>query len=204
MKRFLAFIIGLLVGLPLYAFQVYTPLGTMDANFALTESWKATYSVAVPDVAPAATATDIVVLRASATKTVRVTSVWVSGDATGNATVDIYIYKRTAANTGGTSSAQTPAKYQTSDPAVTATVVMYTANPSALGAGVLVRAGHIALAATSNPTVPVNPLEFSFGDRPAKTIVLAAGSNEALAINFGGNAVPSGTQLYINIEWTEE
>lgn len=204
MRRIIFTILALLATLPALAYQVMTPKGVMDAGYSNSEGLKASYSAVAPDIAPAATATDIVVLKASATKTIRVTLITVSGDATLDNTIDLYVYKRTTANTGGTTAAITPVAHDSNDAATTATVVKYTANAATLGTGNLIRAGHYALPASAGPKVPVVALAWEFGTRNAKTFVLKAGSNESIAVSMAGGAVPTGTQLYVNIEWTEE
>jgi hypothetical protein len=47
------------------------------------------------------------------------------------------------------------------------------------------------------------PLLFDFCDRAAKGIRLNS-ATEVIAINFNGAAVPTGTNLHMTIEWTEE
>lgn len=203
MKRILATLLAL-VAFSASAYQLTTPAGLVEVGYSNIEGIKPTYSAVAADVAPVATATDVVVISASATKTIRITNIKVTGDATGNNTIDVYVYKRTAANTGGTTSPITIAKHDSVDPAPTATVVKYTANATGLGTGTLIRAAHMPLPATSNPTVTSSGAEWVMGDRAAKTLVLRAATAESIAVGLGGNAVPAGTQLYVQIEWTEE
>ncbi len=203
-KKLFTALAALLLATSALAYQILTPQGLMDVNFSNSEGQKPTYSAVIADFTPAATATDMVQIRASATKTVRITNICVSGDATGNSTEDIYLVKRTAANTGGTSAAVTITKYDSNDATPTASVVSYSVNPTGLGAGSLIAANHIAFPALTNPTVPVGNCAFTFGTRPARTAVLRAGTNEAISINWNGNAVPAGASLYMTIEWTEE
>lgn len=162
-----------------------------------------TFKYVAQDITPVATATDVLVLSGSATKVIRVTKVSVVGTATAASIYDNYIIKRTAANTGGTSTSVTPAQSDSADAAATATLKLYTANPSALGAGIAVEGAKTYLSAGATPGAAALPHVYTFGTRNDKAIVLR-GTGESLAFNFGGQAVPSGASLYLSIEWTED
>ena len=164
---------------------------------------RATFHYVAQDVTPVATATDVLVLSGSASKVIRVTKVSLVGTATAASIYDHYVIKRTAANTGGTSTSVTAAKSDSSDDAQTATLKLYTANPSGLGTGISVEANKTYLSASATPGAAALPIVYTFGTRNDKAIVLR-GTSESLAINFNGQAVPSGASLYLNIEWTED
>ena len=164
---------------------------------------RATFHYVAQDITPVATATDVLVLSGSASKVIRVTRVALVGSATSASIYDHYVIKRTAANTGGTSTSVTAAQSDSSDAAQTATLKLYTANPSALGTGIAVDANKTYLAAGSTPNATTLPREYTYGTRNDKAIVLR-GTSESLAINFGGQAVPAGASLYLTIEWTED
>lgn len=168
-----------------------------------TNGTRATFRYVAQDITPVATATDVLVLSGSATKVIRVTKVSVVGTATAASIYDNYIIKRTAANTGGTSTSVTPAQSDSADAAATATLRLYTANPSALGTGIAVEGAKTYLSAGATPGAAALPHVYTFGTRNDKAIVLR-GTGESLAFNFGGQAVPSGANLYLSIEWTED
>lgn len=168
----------------------------------LSEGTKATYSVLVPDFGLAAGATDFLTIVGSATKTIRITCVSIEGDATAAAMADVYLYKRTAANTGGTATQPAIVKHDSSDQNPTAVVNLYSVNPTALGAGVLVRGGRLGLPAHAAAAYAFDRV-WDFAGRNSKSLVLR-GVGQSLAFNFGGAAVPAGTSLYVKIEWTEE
>ena len=168
-----------------------------------TNGTRATFHYVAQDITPVATATDVVVLSGSASKVIRVTKISIVGTATAASIYDHYVIKRTAANTGGTSTSKTAAQSDSTDAAQTATLLLYTANPSALGTGISVEANKTYLAAGATPGAAALPIVYTFGTRNDKAIVLR-GTAESIAINFGGQAVPSGASLYINIEWTED
>lgn len=168
-----------------------------------TNGTRATFHYVAQDVTPVATATDVVVLSGSASKVIRVTKVSIVGTATAASIYDHYVIKRTTANSGGTSTTKTAAQSDSSDSAQTATLSLYTANPSSLGTGVSVEANKTYLAAGATPGAAALPYVYTFGTRNDKAIVLR-GTAESLAINFGGQTVPAGANLYLSIEWTED
>lgn len=164
---------------------------------------RATFKYVAQDITPVATATDVLVLSGSASKVIRVTKVSLVGTATAASIYDHYVIKRTAANTGGTSTNVTAAQCDSNDAAQTAVLKLYTANPSALGTGIAVEANKTYLSASATPGAAALPIVYTFGTRNDKAIVLR-GTSESLAINFNGQAVPAGASLYLNIEWTED
>ena len=168
-----------------------------------TNGTRATFRYVAQDITPVATATDVLVLTGSATKVIRVTKVEVVGTATVASIYDHYIVKRTTANTGGTSTNVTAAKSDSADDAQTAALALYTANPSAVGTGIAVEAHKTYLSASATPGAAALPSSYEFGVRNDKAIVLR-GTSESLAINFNGQAVPTGASLYLSFEWTED
>lgn len=216
-KKVFVLLLGLFLTSPLFAYQIYSASGVSDtavlttasgvpiaSPFAVSpESTKATYHAVIADITPVATATDLLVISGSATKTIRVVKVQASANATGAGTLDFYVFKRTAANTGGTTAAVTPAQHDSADPAPTATVVRYTANATGLGAGTLVTADHYVMPPLLTPGFHSVPWMEVFGNKNDKGIVLR-GTAQSLAFSLNGQTIPSGTSLYVVIEWTEE
>lgn len=174
--------------------QTVGPKG--DAVSSLYDGLRATYSAST--VAAAGVVGDTIVLTGSATKTIRILRVDVSGTATAATDVDLQVFKRTTADTGGTTgTAPTIVKHDTNDPAATATIALYTAAPTA-GTGAAVRAGKLL---TSTATTQAPPQAWDFGTRPSHGIVLR-GTAEQGAINL--SAAPAGGSFDIDVEWTEE
>src|SRR5215471_9766749 len=98
-----------------------------DSNYQVipgpTDGQKATYAAAITGLVPVASATDIFTLTGSNSATIRVTRLRISGIKTSaGADVDIQLIKRSAADTGGTSTNPTKVAYDSVDPASTATV----------------------------------------------------------------------------------
>ena len=168
-----------------------------DLITSLMDGNKATYSASVR--ATAMVVGDTFVLTGSATKTVRITAFSVTAVATAIATVDAAIFKRTAADTGGTPSAVTAIANDSNNAAPTATLAFYTAAPTP-GAGTLIRADQINLAASATGTV-VSSSNYLFGFGPRQAIVLR-GVAQQFAFNIA--QAPAGNLFSIDIEWTEE
>lgn len=164
---------------------------------------KATYRYRIADFTPATAATESLALYGAAGKIVRVTKMTISGDATAAAIYDMYITKRTSPSTGGTFTNPNATKADSDDPAHSATLFLYTANPTALGAGSGMEGDHLYLPAAASPASAPSRVSYEWGTRGDKAPVLRS-ENEGIAFNFNGQAVPAGTGLYLTIEWTEE
>lgn len=162
-----------------------------------------TYSAVIADLTPAALATDVMVISGSATKTIKINRIQITADATSPSVLDFYVYKRSAADTGGTSSAVSIIAHDSTNATATASVLAYSANPSALGAGTLIRADHYALPAAASTGYPGVPWIEDFGNRNDQQIILH-GTSEVVGIGFNGQTIPAGTVVYITIEWTEQ
>ncbi|MFA6875729.1 MAG: hypothetical protein WCQ87_03750 [Parabacteroides sp.] len=163
-----------------------------------TEGQAATYGVSGVANTPAATPTDIVTLYGSATKTVKIKRVTVSGQATTAGSMPVSLVKRTAVNTTGTSSAPSIAKFDSTDGAATATPLLYTANPSALGAGVMVASQTLNMGVAG----AADTVYFDFSNRNDKAIYLH-GVAEGLAINLNGATVPTAGTFGYTVEFEE-
>jgi hypothetical protein len=172
--------------------------GTTGVLAVNTEGTKATYSVGIVGFAPAATATDFFNVAGSASKTVRVTRVQLSGVASSAASVAIQLIRRSSLNTGGTPASATPLAHDTNDTAATATVASYGANPTLGSAVGTHRAQQLNLGSNVAGTIT-----WDFTLRNAKGLALR-GTAQSLSLNWGGAAVPGGTSLAIDVEFTEE
>lgn len=159
------------------------------------------YSAVASAFTPAATATDVFTLTGSGTKTINVHRIEVSGTTTSGSAIKITLglIRRSAANTGGTTSAITVAKHDSTNAAATASAVFYTANAASLGAS----AGTIRSNTTSFQASGVSDtnLNWDFNDDGGQPIVLR-GTSEVLAINFNSTTVTGGV-ISISVEWSE-
>lgn len=167
----------------------------------ISSSSKVTYGSAIVNLAVVTGATDVFTIIGSATKTIKISSITVSGSAAAAIIIPVLLIKRSAADTGGTSTTPTVVPYDSGSAAGTAVTRAYTANPAALGAAVgTVFTQKIGLPLTSGST-PVS-VTIEFGSSFASPIVLR-GVAENLVINLNATAITTGN-LNISIEWTEE
>lgn len=169
-------------------------------NIVPLDGNKATYSAAVTGLTVAAAPTDIFTITGSATKTIRITRISFTGSETTATQRDVVLLKRSAANTGGTSTTQTNVPHDSTSAAGTATIRSYTVNPTGLGALVgALRSRKVFIATT---TTNSDEMILDFGDKPAQALVIR-GTGEVVSINL--NSVASaGSSLNISVEWTEE
>lgn len=166
-----------------------------------TEGQKATYSV-VAAVVPAATATDVLTISGSASKTIRVLRFGVSGSATTAASFLMQLIKRSAADTGGTGAAVTAAAMDSTNAAATSVVTNFSVNPAGLGAVVApVRSAYVGLTGTSG-LVGGTIQEWIFSTANDQALVLR-GAAQILALNLGGVTITGGA-LSVWVEWSEE
>ena len=165
------------------------------------ESGRVSYGFAVSGVAPAATPTDVLVLRGATNKIIRVRRLFVGGFAATTAGVMLAsIIKRSAANTGGTATNPAAVPLDSGDAVAGAQLALYSANPTGLGAAVgTVKSRRVFL---NLATAIQDRIEWFWSDVGAKPFQLNS-ANEYLALNFGGGAVPAGGALDFELEWTE-
>lgn len=188
-------LVGLLSGADVAGRQRITPPGM------------ATYMAATATFTPAASATDIFTISGSASKTVRVLRVVLSGVATAASNITtITLVKRSAADTGGTAVASTRVPLDSTSAAASATVQHFTANPTVGGAvGTLATPRVLVPAAATATAAPPTILDWEFQkDNGWGTPVILRGTAEVLAVNMGG-VVPAGSATFtVTIVWTEE
>jgi hypothetical protein len=149
-------------------------------------------------VAPVASATDIFQLIGSATTTVQITKIIISGTQTTGGSVDVFIAKRSTANTGGTSSSSTMVPVFSGDAAPTAVGTIYTANPTPGTPVGDIWVGAVPVPATTNNTNAI--VEINFGERGR--FPLLSGVAQAMAIRLNGVTVTGGS-FKITVEFIE-
>ena len=178
--------------------QLPNGINTIGA-VASVDGLKATYSATIFNLAPATLATDVFTITGSATKTVRVTRITTSGTQTTGSNVTVVILKRSTANTAGTFTTLTGVPHNSTNPAATATVLAYTANPTV---GTLVGNIRSRKVLMNAATAATDEYISEFGTRNSQAIVLN-GITQVLAVNLNGVTI-AGESLNITIEWTEE
>lgn len=168
---------------------------------------KSCYVVGAAFSPGSATVTDVFTMSSSTgakiIKILRV-EIWaVTGSAN---TFDCYLIKRSAGDTGGTSSAITTIPLDSEMPNADAQLLQYTANPAALGSAIGTIAIRKVLSSTATATSRSEPI-ILFDQHTAGapiTLRLSGSTSQTLAINFNGVAKPAQFNLGITVYWTEE
>lgn len=169
-------------------------------SHAQSDGLRATYAASILGLAVAASATDIFTILGSATKTVRITRLRISGTkTTAGAAIDVQLIIRSAADTAGTKTNPTLIPYDSASAPATAIVAAYTTNPT-LGTTVGTLVADSVFVALN--TAASGLLDYTFGNRPAQAIVLR-GVAQQLAVNLNAVTVGGGT-FDLWVEWTED
>ena len=162
-----------------------------------------TYRYAGSAFAMVATPTVALVIKGSATKTVRVKKISIAGAATAAGTMPVVVAKCSDAGTLGSAvlTAVTPAPLDSSDSAATAVVsTVGTANygtaPLVVGN---VATGRVCLTALATG-VGVQPLVFDF----TQHAVVLRGILESVTVAFSAAAIPSGGVIDYTVETVED
>jgi hypothetical protein len=169
-------------------------------------SSKATYTYTISATAPYATPTDWVVLRGSATKTVKVVRIEYSGVATAATAGNVvFIKKHTVANTAGTSTTPAFIKHDSSDGAGTAVILLYSAAPTIDATATTWKTVRITygLVAAAAGTWAQDRYVWEYGQEPYEPMVLRGVAQE-LAFNYNSVAIPSGGVFDLSVTWVEE
>lgn len=186
-------------------FPVHLDAASNDVSVASRDTSLPTYSaggvILVANMA--ASLTDLIVLRGSATKKVRIKKAIVQCGATTGATVPVYFKRHITANTGGTA-ITTPdvviMDTTSTSAAGTAVPIVYSANPTIAVTATTIGARNLVTTAltTAPGTVEFNPV------MDCEQGVVLDGVAAEFAINFGGTTPGAGAVLSWQIVWTEE
>lgn len=177
---------------------LYAPDGTLQVPGV-----KASYLAYSAAFTPGATPQDVFTIIGSATKIVKVLRMWLSSTQTTAGVIGWGIVRRSTVNSGGTSAAVTAIRSDLNDPAPTATVLQYTANPTL---GTLVGgafSGFVNSPAPGTAGSGTVGIFVDFPDSLGKPIVLRS-AQDVLGWTFGGVALPAGLSLRVGVVWTEE
>lgn len=168
-----------------------------------------TYTAGYIGLVAAASATDVVCIAGSATKTIAVTRIQLSGTAGTLITLPVTLVRRVAVNTGGTAGGTTanPAnnvsKHDTANATHTAVPISYTANPTITDAApTYLQTANLTLPVTTAGVATV-PLDFQYGNiaRGEQPLILR-GAAAQLCLNFNATS-PSSSVLTGSITWYE-
>lgn len=168
-----------------------------------------TYSSVALALPPAASATDIACIAGSATKTVYLNRIDISGVAGTLVASPFTLVRRASADTGGTAATTTAnwanniAKNDSLNATATATLISYSANPTINDTSPdYIRSAVVTIpttaAVTQNNGVSWVWDSTQFGQRPA-----LRGIAQQFCINLNAVSISSGV-LQLAIEWTEE
>ncbi|MGJ0393052.1 MAG: hypothetical protein ACR650_09880 [Methylocystis sp.] len=174
-----------------------------DGGGNIVGAERPTYRYSGLALTPVATPTDVIQIQGSATKTIRITRIRLTGVATAQGNMPVQIVRRSTAGTAGSAvlTAVTATKLDATDPAATAVVsTVGTANFTTLGtsAGV-VATDRINMAAAGTGAAPP-ALVFDFSAAPLRL----RGVSDWIGINLNGAAVPSGGVIDWTIEAAED
>jgi hypothetical protein len=161
----------------------------------------ASYSASIKGLTAATTPTDIFTIIGSASKTVTISRITISGQQSGPGVALFRVIRRSAANTGGTSSTVTAVPNDTNNAAATAVVKAYTANPTQGAAVGDVVSWEVSIPGTGQTAF--TPFSQTFGAVPGQQGIVLRGVAQTLAINLNGVTM-GGSALNITIEWTEQ
>lgn len=166
-----------------------------------TSSTTATYAATTGTFTPAATATDMAIINGSATKTVKVLRVLYNSIQTTTGVNQVFLIKRSAANTGGTAVGATEFALDSTNAAVTAVVQHYTAEPTPGAAVGTVRQSQLVSPKVDSVSSGAHVL---YDAKETGQPIVLRGVAQGLAVNFGAAAIPAGMTPSITYEWSEE
>ena len=188
------------------AFSAAPGGGSTPALNVSSDGLKATYQYSVSGFTPVATPTAMVIIKGSATKTVRIKRIRLAGVATAQGNMKVQSASWSTAGTLGSAAltALTAVKHDPNDAAATCTVsTVGTANYTTEGTGSTVPMLCDRLFMGVTATGIITPNEFNFSTRNDKALILR-GTSDIIAISGAGSAVPSGGVIDISIELEED
>lgn len=164
-----------------------------------TAATLATYAAVVTGLVPAASATDILTIIGSASKTIKVFEVRLMGSAGSAGSQEFDLIKRSTLDTGGTSTTATNVSFDSTNAAPTVVIKAYTANPSALGTSL----GLVDAQLLFIPKVAGQLFDIKYGEPDQEQGITLNSATENLAVNLAGGSVSSGNLSFM-IRWTEQ
>lgn len=168
-----------------------------------------TYTAGFIGLAPPASATDTICIAGSATKTIAVTRIQLSGSAGTLVSVPITLVRRVTAATGGTAASTTAnpanniAKHDTNNATATAVPISYTAVPTITDSSpTYLQSQSLTFPVTSAGT-SIAPLDWKYGNIAiGEQPLFLRGAAAQLCLNFNTVSISSGV-LNGSITWYE-
>jgi|SRR6266850_2102129 len=177
---------------------------SLAGQVAVSSGLKATYTYAISATAPYATPTDWIVIRGSATKTIKIIRIEISGAATAATEVLFNFKKHTVANTGGANTTPAPMQHDSNDGVSTAVVFLFSGAPTIDASATIWKNIRLDLdIAPAASAAAVDRYVYNYGAETSEPLTLR-GIAQEFAINYGGVAVPSGGVYDVAITYTEE
>ena len=166
----------------------------------ITDNKETAYCGSTPVFTTAASATDIFNFKGSSTKTIYIRKIiWKQAVFSVAGSHNVYLLKRSTANSGGTSSAITAVPLDSNFASATASGVYYTANPTtgtSLGA-----ISHIYIHA--NAGISPGDTKILFDSTKGGAPIVLRGTSESVSVNYNGVTDAIGTSAVVDIEWSE-
>lgn len=205
-KSFLT--IGFLLGLIAPAMAQVNTVPQVGVQSGIIK--QVTYSAVATGLAPASSATDVFCIGGSSTKSISIKRVRISGTAGTLVTIPVTILRRASLDTGGTAAtgAALPvaAPNMAADPAATAVLVSYTANPTIVDTSPTYFSTQTLTLPTTAAGTSSSQIVWEYGELVgtfAKALDLVRGTTTTqYCINLNAVSVSSGL-LNINMTWVE-
>lgn len=207
--------LGLFLGLCLSAQAQCVGVGGINTVpqtwvVCVQDSQVPTYTANAIGIVPAATPTDIFCLTGSATRTIRVKRIRVTGTAGTAINITVNLTRHTVANTGGTAASTTATGLPTlvamdsTFPTATATAVGYTANPTIDATAVNVTSQTMFLPVTSTASA-AGIAVFAWDEGgPSVSPPVLRGVAQQFCVNLNGVTAPSSGVVAVTATYTEQ
>ena len=209
MRKYLLLSGALLLGLGVFASA--QGINTVPTVGLITSVLKQnTYSATSIGLAPASSATDIFCISASTTKTVSIRSITISGTAGTLVTAPYTLLRRVSLDTGGTAATTTAlpvaAPHLSTEPAGTAVLTAYTANPTIVDSSPIYYRTQTLTTPVTSAGTSSSVILWTFGEATSgwfnRGVDLAPNTTQQACINLNAVSISSGL-LNISIEWIE-
>jgi hypothetical protein len=169
-----------------------------------------TYSAVSIGLVPAASATDIFCISGSSSKAISIKRIAISGTAGTLVSAPFTLLRRASLDTGGTAATTTAlpvaSAHLSTQPAATATLVAYTANPTIVDASPIYFASQYTTLPVTTAGTSINPIIWRFGEESSwfsRALDIPSGSTaQQYCINLNAVTVTSGV-LHIDTTWVE-
>jgi len=197
MKRFITLLFALLLSVN-SAFASYFP------STQITDNKEAVYCGSTGVFTTTTSATDIFNFKGSSTKTIYIRKiVWRQATFSSTGTIQVYLLKRSTANSGGTSSAITAIPLDSNFSSATASGVYYTANPTTGTSLGTISHCVFRLELISGGVIWPGTTHMLFDSTKGGSPIVLRGTSESVSVNFSGVTNGIGNSV-VDIEWSEK